>query len=203
MTLVWTFLTLPYFDLHPTLRSNLLPARACGGQHLNLFRGGTIGFLNVCHSVRPSVCLSVHPVSVHSVFLTFLSRPLRYWPEIWYSDLSWHDTDQVRLLSRSTYFYWSYCPLQKFSFPNFSLSSFVILTWNMEYDLSWHDTDQVRLLSSLIHFYISYCPLLKFRFPDFSLSSFGMFTWNSYMNLSWRNSTNTSQVLILLYLTYF
>ena len=81
-------------------------------------------------SVRLSVCPSVHSVSVHSVFRNFLSRPLRYWLEIWYMDLSWHNTDQVWLCLRLTYFYMSYCPLLKFRFPDFCLSSFNILSWN-------------------------------------------------------------------------
>ena len=41
----------------------------------------------------------------NSVFQIFLSRPLRYWLENWYTTLSWHDTDQVRLLWRLTYFF--------------------------------------------------------------------------------------------------
>ena len=77
--------------------------------------GGTINFLAVCQSVRPSVrpyvrqpvCPSVHSVSVHSVFRNCLSRPLRYWLEIWYMNLSWQDTSQARLSSRLTYFYFS------------------------------------------------------------------------------------------------
>ena len=84
-------------------------------------------------------------MSIHSVIRTFLSRSLRYWLEIWYMDLSWLNTNQVWLLSRLTYFFLSYCPLQKFSFPNFlscllwfcfpvfSLSSFDILIWNFIY----------------------------------------------------------------------
>ena len=47
--------------------------------------GGALGFLVVCHFVRPPVCLSVRPsvrpsvsVSVHLVFLTFLICPLTY-----------------------------------------------------------------------------------------------------------------------------
>ena len=61
---------------------------------------------SVCLSVLPSVSICA---SVHSVFRTFLSHPLRYWLEIWYMNLSWHNKDQ-RLLSCLTYFYLSYCP---------------------------------------------------------------------------------------------
>ena len=49
------------------------------------------------------------------------------------NELSWHNTDQVWVLPRLTYFYMSYCPLLKFSFPDFSLSSFDILIWNSVY----------------------------------------------------------------------
>ena len=89
---------------------------------------------SVCPSVRQSVRPSVHWVSVHAVFRTFLSHPLRYWLEIWYMNLSCHNTDQVRVSLRLTYFYKSYCPLLKSSFPDFSLPSFEILTWNLVYE---------------------------------------------------------------------
>ena len=94
------------------------------------------GGLLVCSlSVCPSVSLSVRPSVRHtSVFWTFLCRLLRYWLEIWYMNLSWHNTDQDRVLSRLTYFYRSYCPLLKFSFPDFYLPSFEILTWNLVYE---------------------------------------------------------------------
>ena len=49
-------------------------------------------------------------------FWTFLSRLLWFWLEIWYMNLSWHNTDQVWLLSRLTYFYMSYYPLLEFRF---------------------------------------------------------------------------------------
>ena len=67
------------------------------------------------------------------VFWTFLCHLSTYWVEISYMNLSWHNTGQVRLWSRLTYFYMSYCPLLKFRFPDFSLSSFDILTWNLIY----------------------------------------------------------------------
>ena len=67
------------------------------------------------------------------VFQTFLCRLLRYWLEIWYMNWFWLNTNQVRVSSRLTYFYRSYCPLWKFSFPDFSLQSFEILTWNLIY----------------------------------------------------------------------
>ena len=144
---------------------------------------GTIGFLAVCQSVCPSLCLSVRPLNVsplgfpvfsqssfdidlkygiwirlviiqikcdsfyvrptftwvialckNSVARTFLSRLLLYWLAIWYMNLSWHNTDQVWLLLRMTNIYMNYSPLLKFCFPDFSLSSFEILTWNFMYE---------------------------------------------------------------------
>ena len=53
------------------------------------------------------------------VFWTFLSCLLWYWFEIWYMDLSWHNTDQVWLLLHLTYFCMIYCPLLKYRFPHF------------------------------------------------------------------------------------
>ena len=76
--------------------------------------------LSVCLSIR----LSVRPLGVHPLgFPEFLSLPLRYWLEIWYMNLSCNNTDRVRVLSCLTYFYRSYCPLLKLSFPGFSLLS--------------------------------------------------------------------------------
>ena len=56
------------------------------------------------------------------VFQTFLCRLLIYWSEIWYIDFSSRFTDHVQLLWRLTYFLLSYCPLLKFSSPNFFVS---------------------------------------------------------------------------------
>ena len=41
--------------------------------------------------------------------------------------LSWHNTDQVRLSSRLTNFYRSYCPLLNISFPSFSVWPYKII----------------------------------------------------------------------------
>ena len=45
------------------------------------------------------------------------------------------DTDQFQLSWRLIHFYRSYCPLLIFSFLDFSLQSFDILTWNLVYEL--------------------------------------------------------------------
>ena len=97
------------------------------------------------------------------------------------------------VLSRLTYFYRSYCPLLKFSFPDFSLQFFFryrLEIWYM--NLSRQNKEQVRILSRLTHFYRSYCPLPKFSFLEFSLlfflPSFEILTSNWYMNLSWHNT---------------
>ena len=77
------------------------------------------------------------------VFWIFLSRLLWYRPEIYDMNLSWHDTNQVRLLSRLTYFYMSYCPLLKFCFRTFlcHLSTYLLEISDM--NLSWRNTGQV------------------------------------------------------------
>ena len=68
------------------------------------------------------------------VFQTFLCYLLRsYCLEIWYMNLSWHNTGQVRLSLHLTFFYMNYCPLLKFSFLYFSLPSYIILKWNLVY----------------------------------------------------------------------
>ena len=125
--------------------------------------------LAVCHSVR----LSVHSVSVHLVFRTFLSRPLRYWLEIWYVNLSWHNTDQVPISSRLTYLYRSYCPLLKFSFPGFSLPSFEILTLNLLYEfvLTQYISSATLVTPDLL--LKELFPFAKiYSFPNFYLLSF-------------------------------
>ena len=88
---------------------------------------GTLSSLAVCLSVRLSVRHTL-------VFQTFLCSLLRYWLEIWYMNLLWHNTDKVWVSSRLTYFYRSYCPLLKFCFQDFSLQSFEILNWNLVYE---------------------------------------------------------------------
>ena len=50
--------------------------------------------------------------------------------KFWYLKIFWLNTDQVLLLSSLTFFYTSYCPLLKLSFPDFSMQSFEILTLN-------------------------------------------------------------------------
>ena len=85
---------------------------------------GTIGL----HSVRQSVCQSVC-LSVTLVFRTFLRYTFTYLDESWYRASIWRATDQVRLLSRLTYFFMSYCPLFKIRFPDFSRLCFHIPEW--------------------------------------------------------------------------
>ena len=84
---------------------------------------GTLCLLAVCLSVRHT-----------SVFPTFLCCLLRYWLEMWYMNLPWHNTDPVWAFSHLTHFYRSYCPFLKFNFPGFSLPSFEILSWNLVYE---------------------------------------------------------------------
>ena len=79
------------------------------------------------------VSLSVRQLCVCP--LGFPNFSSRYGLEIWCMNFSWDNTDQAWVLSCLTYFYESYCPLLKFSFPNFSLSSFEILIWNLVYEL--------------------------------------------------------------------
>ena len=70
----------------------------------------------------------------------FLCHLSRHWLEISYMNLSWRNTGQVQLLSRLAYLELSQCPLQKWSFLDFSLPSFVISTWNLVYEfiLIWY-----------------------------------------------------------------
>ena len=99
-----------------------------------------------------------------------------------------HTTDRVRVSSRLADFNRSYCHSFKFSFPDFSLHSFEILTWNIVYmNLSSCFTDYVQISSRLTYFHLSY--------PNFSVSPYKMtrFFW---MNL-YRHKFNTYQVLLL------
>ena len=85
--------------------------------------------------------------------------------------------------------------LSHFSFPDFSLQSFEIWTWN----LVWICLKEIQIT---LEFYLawptfmSYCPLLKFSFPKYFLPSFEILNWNSVRNLSWQN---TDQVQVLLH----
>ena len=84
-------------------------------------------------------------------------------------NLSWHNTDQVWVSSRLTYFYRSYCPLLTFSFPDFSLQSYKILNSNSVYELLF---TSYRLNSSFVALDVLLHELLPFAninsFLDFS-----------------------------------
>ena len=70
-----------------------------------------------------AVCLSVR----HTwVFQTFLCHLLRYWLEIWYINCFWHNKIHAWVSLYSSNLYVSWCPLQKFNFPDFSVLSFNI-----------------------------------------------------------------------------
>ena len=127
----------------------------------------------------------------NSVFRIFLGRPLRYWLENWYMTLSLHDTDQVRLLWRLTYFLYArlqtgrimvwWCPSVRpglrpsvrHSFPHFSPTCFEILYWNFVYNfISMHvrSSSNVIIFRQFLH---ELWPLLNFKplqicsFPHF------------------------------------
>ena len=148
--------------------------------------------LSVCQSVRQSV----HDTSV---FQTFLCCLLRNWLQIWYMTLSWHNTDQVRVSSGLTYFYMSYCSLLEFSFLDFSLQSFEILTSNLIYEYVI-----IHIKFEFRHTWPTFTGVIalfyNFIFQTFlcSLLRYWLQIW--YMNLSWHN---TDQVRVLSLLTYF
>ena len=71
----------------------------------------------------------------------------------------------------------SYCPLLKFTFPNFSLSSFDILTSNLVYE--YHTFTLYRSSSTFVALYILSLGLLsfvKFSFPNFSVWPYRIMT---------------------------
>ena len=129
-------------------------------------------------------------MSVHSVFRTFLSHPLRYWLEIWHTTLSWDDTDQVWLLSRLTYFYLSYCPLQKCPPTRFS-ELFSVILWDIYLKFgirSCLDMIQIRFDFCLgwppFTWVIALCKNVRpVGFPNFSQSSFEILYWNLVYDL--------------------
>ena len=112
---------------------------------------------------------------------------------------SWHNTAQIRVWSHLTYFYRSYCPLLKFSFPNFSLPSFEILTSNLIYEF---DIIQIKL--EFCHAWFTFtgvivlCKNLVFRTFLCCCLRYWLEIW--YMNLSWHNA---AQVRVTSRLTYF
>ena len=124
------------------------------------------------------------------VFRVFFCLLLRYWLEIWYMNLSWYNTDQVRVSSRLTYFYRSYCPLLKFSFPEFlcCLLKYWLEMWYM--NLAWHNTDyykeEFRNAWPTFTGVIALCWNLVF--PTFlcRLWRYSLEIW--YMNLPWHNA---------------
>ena len=130
------------------------------------------------------------------VFRIFLCSLLRYRLEIWYINLSWHNTDPVRVSSRLTYLYKSYCPLLKFSFFwTFFLSSFDTLTLYFIYDVI-HVKFKFCPVWPTFNWVIALCTDLVFLTFLFLLLWYSLEIW--YMNLSWHN---TDLVWLLLYLT--
>ena len=88
------------------------------------------------------------------------------------------------------------------SFPNFSQSSFDILTWNLinefvlpKYRSHWTFVTLDLLLHEIF-------PLLKFSFPNVPLLPFQILTWNLIQKCIWIMSwLNTGKVRLLLRLT--
>ena len=110
-------------------------------------------------------------------------------------NLSWNNIDQVPVSAGLTYFYRSYCPLLKLSFPDFSLSSFEIMTCNLVYEFV------LNISSSLFpRFYRSYWPFAKIQFRVFSSADFWYWIEIWYLKIFW---LNTDQVLLLSSLTFF
>ena len=86
-----------------------------------------------------------------------------------YMNLSWHNTDQVRVSSRLTYFYRNKSPLLKFSFPDFSLPSFEILTWNLVHKVMTYivlvHVIQIKFGFVLLHLHLQgLLPFAKIQF---------------------------------------
>ena len=100
---------------------------------------------------------------------------------------SWHNTDQVWVFLRLTYFYTIYCPLLKCTFSDFSPSSFDLKfgIWICPHVLQV----KFNFLSCFTYFLLSYCPLLKLSFPNFSISPYKIMTWVFWMNL-YRHKTD-------------
>ena len=112
------------------------------------------------------------------VIQTFLCHLSTYWVEISYMNLSWHNTGQVRLGSCLTYFYMSYCPLLKFRFPDFSLSSFDILSWNVIYGfvLTYYRSSFNFVVFDLL--LIELLPCANIKFSDLFSSCLVILTWH-------------------------
>ena len=70
----------------------------------------------------------------------------------------------------------SYCPLLKFTFPNFSRLSFDILTSNLVYEFVF---TLYRSSSTFVALYIlslELLPFVKFSFPNFSVWPYKIMT---------------------------
>ena len=111
------------------------------------------------------------------VFRTFLNCPLRYWLEIWYLNLSRNNTDQVRILSRLTYFDLSYSLLAKSPFSG--LFSPVICDIHLKFSI-WICLDILRIKFDFVMFDIILHELLPFAKILFSGLFFAIF-WDTYL----------------------
>ena len=69
-------------------------------------------------------------------------------------NLSLRNTGQVCLLSPLNHFYMSYCPFLKFSFQDFSLSSFEILALNLIYEFASFQREKKEIYVANRNIYI-------------------------------------------------
>ena len=92
-----------------------------------LARGTLISLLVVCLSIRQSVCSSVTLQFSRLFSVLFTDFDLKF--GIWI----FHNIIQIKFEFCAD-FYGSYCPLLKFSFPDFSLPPFERWTWNLVYE---------------------------------------------------------------------
>ena len=96
-------------------------------------------------------------------------------------NLSWHNTDEVWDSSRLTYFYRSYCPLLRFSFLDFSLQSFEILTSNLVQCI-WICHHIIQIKFEFCHAWPTFIGVIAlcttFSFSDFSPQSFEILASN-------------------------
>ena len=63
----------------------------------------------------------------------------------------------------------SYCPLLKFTFPDFTMSSFDILTSNLVYEFVFMFYRSTSTFVVLYILSLELCHLLKFSFTNFSV----------------------------------
>ena len=145
-----------------------------------------------------------------SVFQTFFLHASTYSNDIWYTVLSWHVTDQVRILFRFDDFWQSYGPWTWRNSKNQFSGLFFVMLWHIQMIFSiqfYHDMLQIKFefcSGSIIFCRVMDLGLGKIRkisFPDFFSPCFEILKWYlvySFIMICYTSSSTIMSISLVL-----